>query len=208
MNIDEIWQKRLWIWLPALLFFLANAGAFTVYRLGYAGNVQSLGRDIDNAKTELKRLQGDRLGLETLLSRVDANRRQVDGLYQRFATRRERLTDVTAEVQNLARKAGMSPGAFAYPEQEIEDYGLVKRSFIFSVDGTYLELRKFLDLLELSDSFLTLEDASLSEASKGQELRINLTLSTLFTKEHPKPNPTMPATPATPATPTTSGASS
>jgi Tfp pilus assembly protein PilO len=198
MNIDEIWQKRLWIWLPALLFFLANAGAFTVYRLGYAGNVQSLAHDIDNEKSELKKLQGDRLGLEKLLSRVDANRRQVDGLYQRFATRRERLTDVTAEVQNLARKAGLAPGAFSYPEQEIEDYGLVKRSFIFSVDGTYLELRKFLDLLELSDSFLTLEDASLSEASKGQELRINLTLSTLFTKERPKPMPSTPGTPGTP----------
>ena len=33
----EIWRQRLWIWLPALLFFLANATAFSVYKLGYAG---------------------------------------------------------------------------------------------------------------------------------------------------------------------------
>ena len=39
---DEIWRQRLWVWLPALVFFLANASAFTVYRLGYAGNVQLL----------------------------------------------------------------------------------------------------------------------------------------------------------------------
>ncbi len=204
-NLDEIWRRRLWIWLPALLFFLANAGAFTVYRLGYAGNVQSLGRDIDGEKAELKKLESDRLGLEKLISRADANRRQVDGLYQRFATRRQRLTDATAEVQNLARRAGLDPRSISYPEQEIEDYGLVKRSFVFSADGTYLNLRKFLDLLELSDSFLTLEDASLSEASKGQELHINLTLSTLFTKERPKP---MPGVTGTSAMPGTSGSTS
>jgi Tfp pilus assembly protein PilO len=183
---DEIWRQRLWVWLPALVFFLANASAFTVYRLGYAGNVQSLGRDIEGQKDELKKLQAERTELAQRIGRVAENRRQVDGLYQRFATRRQRLTDVTAEVQSLARKAGLDPSrSISYPEQEIEDYGLVKRSFVFSVDGNYVDLRKFLNLLELSDSFLTLEDASLSESSKGPELRINLTLSTLFTRERP-----------------------
>jgi Tfp pilus assembly protein PilO len=192
---DEIWRQRLWIWLPALLFFLANAGAFTVYRLGYAGNVQSLARDIDTEKDGLKKLQGDRAGLEKLIQRADANRRQVDSLYDRFATRRQRLTEVTAEVQSLARRAGLDPRSISYPELEIEDYGLVKRSFIFSVDGNYLALRKFLNLLELSDSFLTLEDASLSETSKGEELRMNLTLSTYFTKDRLKAGSTPAATP-------------
>jgi Tfp pilus assembly protein PilO len=183
---DEIWRQRLWVWLPALILFLVNAGAFTVYRLGYAGNVQSLAREIEGERTELKKLAADRVALEQLIARADANRRQVAGLYDRFATRRQRLTEVTAEVQGLARKAGLDPRSISYPEQEIEDYGLVKRSFVFSVEGSYLDLRKFLNLLELSDSFLTLEDATLSETSKGPELRINLTLSTLFTKERPR----------------------
>jgi Tfp pilus assembly protein PilO len=186
MRNEEIWRQRLWIWIPALLFFLANAAAFTVYRLGYAGNVESLGQEIESERGELKKIESDRAALEKLIARADTNHRQVDGLYQRFATRRQRLTAITAEVQELARKAGLDPRSIAYPEQEIEDYGLVKRSFVFSVDGTYLELRKFINLLELSDSFLTLEDASVSETAKGQGLRVNLTLSTLFTKERPK----------------------
>src|SRR5262249_7156107 len=41
-----------------------------------------------------------------------------------------------------------------------------KRSFVFEVDGTYLDLRKFINLLELSDSFLTLEAVSLSERGR------------------------------------------
>ena len=183
---EDIWRQRLWLWLPALLFCLANAGAFMVYRLGYAGNVQNLAEEIDGERGELKKLEAERTGLAALIGRADANRRQVETLYDRFATRRQRLTEVTAEVQGLARKAGLDPRSISYPEQEIEDYGLVKRSFIFSVEGSYLDLRKFLNLLELSDSFLTLEDATLSESSKGSELRVNLTLSTLFTKERPK----------------------
>jgi len=189
-NSDEIWRRRLWVWLPALVFFLANAGAFTVYRLGYAGNVESLAQEIDTEKGELKKLEAERAELAQRIGRVAENRRQVEGLYKRFATRRQRLTEVTAEVQSLARKAGLDPArSISYPEQEIEDYGLVKRSFVFSVDGNYVDLRKFINLLELSDSFLTLEDASLSESSKGPELRINLTLSTLFTRDSTKTNP-------------------
>jgi Tfp pilus assembly protein PilO len=186
---DEIWRQRLWVWVPALVFFLANAGAFTVYQLGYAGNVQSLGRNIEAQKDELKKLTTERVDLEKRIGRADENRRQVEGLYKRFATRRERLTDVTAEVQSLARKAGLAPSSISYPEQEIEDYGLVKRSFAFSVDGNYVDLRKFINLLELSDSFLVLEEMTLAESSKGPELRINLTLSTLFTRERPKTMP-------------------
>jgi len=188
-NGDEIWRQRLWVWLPALIFFLANAGAFTVYRLGYAGNVESLAHDIDTEKGELKKLESERAELAQRIDRVAENRRQVEGLYKRFATRRQRLTEVTAEVQSLARKTGLDFHSIAYPEQEIEDYGLVKRSFVFSVDGNYVDLRKFINLLELSDSFLTLEDASLSESSKGPELRINLTLSTLFTRDSTKTGP-------------------
>ena len=56
----------------------------------------------------------------------------------------------------MARKAGLVPRSISYPEQEIQDYGLIKRSFIFSVAGTYVNLRKFITLLERSHSFLTL----------------------------------------------------
>ena len=38
-NGDVIWRQRLWVWLPALVFFLANAAAFSVYRFGFAGDV-------------------------------------------------------------------------------------------------------------------------------------------------------------------------
>ncbi|HXO20733.1 MAG TPA: hypothetical protein VOA87_12520 [Thermoanaerobaculia bacterium] len=183
-NSEEIWRQRLWIWLPPLVFFLLNLAAFSVYRLGYAGSVQSLGQTLKEDHGELRRLEAQRLDLERLIDRARANRQRVAALYEdRFSTRRHRLTEITAEVRGMAMKAGLDPREVSYPEEQIEDYGLVKRSFIFSVDGNYAELRKFIDLLERSESFLTLEDVTLGEGNKGPELRMNLRLSTLFAKE-------------------------
>ena len=183
---SEIWRQRLWVWLPALLFFLANATAFTIYRLGYADRVQSLEARLEEVDKELAPETRTSRILEQRLQKAKATEVAVRRLYDDvFATRSERLTKVTAEVRSLARKAGLNPRTISYPQKEIEDYGLIKRSFVFPVDGTYVELRQFLNLLELSESFLTLESITLSEegGDQGPELRMNLTLSTLFAEE-------------------------
>jgi hypothetical protein len=183
---SEIWRQRLWIWLPALLFFLANAVAFSVYRFGYAGQVQSLESDMESVREQLTPLEQKRTVLERRLQRARAAETAVQQLYaDRFSTRSQRLTRIMSEVRSLARQAGLNPKSFSYPLQDIEDYGLEKRSFVFSVAGTYSELRQFPNLLELTDSFLPLEAVPLSEESGdgGPELQMNLTLSTLFARE-------------------------
>jgi Tfp pilus assembly protein PilO len=183
---SEIWRQRIWIWLPALLFFLANAVAFSVYRFGYAGQVQSLESDMESVREQLTPLEQKRTVLERRLQRARAAETAVQQLYaDRFSTRSQRLTRIMSEVRSLARQAGLNPKSISYPLQDIEDYGLEKRSFVFSVAGTYAELRQFLNLLELTDSFLTLEAVTLSEESGdgGPELQMNLTLSTLFARE-------------------------
>jgi len=181
----EIWRRRLWVWVPALLFFLANAAAFSVYRLGYAGTVQGLDANLKSRAEELQRLEAERQNLETLVNRVKTNREQVRQLYdERLATRSQRLTAVTAEFKDLARKAGLEPKEISYKQEEIPEYGLVKRLFVFPVEGTYPELRKFINLLELSPSFLTLENVNLrSGGEDGPELSIDLTISTVFVRE-------------------------
>jgi hypothetical protein len=101
----------------------------------------------------------------------------------RFSTRSERLTNISAEVERLARQAGLDPRSLTSPELDVAELGLTKRSFIFSVNGTYVELRRFINLLELSPSFLTLEEVKLSGGGEGgEELQISLRLSTLFVR--------------------------
>lgn len=183
---DDIWGLRLWVWVPALLFFLANATAYVVYRFGFADRVESLDASLEAKQNELAPLAAERAHLERLIQRSQRNDVEMRRLYdERFSTRSQSLSRINAEVRQLARTAGLNPRSINYSEDKIEPYGLVKRTFSFSVEGTYLELRKFLNLLEISESFLTLEEVNLAgeESEQGTELRIRLQLSTLFASD-------------------------
>ncbi|HEX5716500.1 MAG TPA: hypothetical protein VF179_10095, partial [Thermoanaerobaculia bacterium] len=148
--------------------------------------VQSLEAGLGEAQKQLQPQSLKRKELERRIQRAGTAEAAVKQLYgEQFSTRSQRLTRVTTEVKSLARKAGLNPRSLSYPQEVIEDFGLIKRSFIFPVEGTYLELRQFLNLLEHSESFLTLEAVTLSETNQeqGPELRMNLKISTLFSEE-------------------------
>ena len=200
----EIWRQRLWIWVPALLFFVANAAAFSVYKLGYAGQVQKLDEDIHAQEQKRHELNDQYQKLKTMIARVRTNQEQVQQLYaDRFSTRRNRLTTITQEVKDLARQAGLSPRAISYPEKTIEDYGLIQRSFNFSVQGPYPALRKLVNLLESSHSFITIDELNVASNTEGPELRIDLMLSTLFAETGEDGEAAVPATPASRPSPGT-----
>jgi type IV pilus assembly protein PilO len=160
----DIWRQRLWVWATALAFLVVNCVGLLVYQLGYSDRVKTLQVDLHDQGARLAEAHAERQQLEGQLRQVRINRERILQLYdEHFSTRRRRLTGVTAEVKDLAKRAGLVPRSIAYPEEQIQQYGLIKRSFVFTVEGTYADLRKFINLLELSDSFLTLEEASLSE---------------------------------------------
>jgi Tfp pilus assembly protein PilO len=193
----EIWRQRLWIWVPALVFFLAN-GAFAVYELGYAGRIESLQDELNTQKDTLRDLAAKRKQMDMMISLVRTNESQVEQLYtDRLSTRSRRVILITDEVKKLAREAGLVPKSISYPEEEIQEYNLIRRSINFSVQGTYTGLRKFVSLLEASRSFLSIDEATLANNADGPELRIDLSLSTLFARDARDEPPATPAETAT-----------
>ncbi|HEY6320248.1 MAG TPA: hypothetical protein VJA16_01685 [Thermoanaerobaculia bacterium] len=166
----DIWRQRLWVWAAALAFVALNGIGLLVYLFAYSDRVKTLEVDLRDQGQRQADVHAAHLHSEDLLRQARVNRERILQLYdEHFSTRRRRLTGVTAEVKDLARRAGLVPRSITYPEEQIQQYGLIKRSFIFSVDGTYADLRKFINLLELSDSFLTLEDASLAEEGQRRD---------------------------------------
>jgi Tfp pilus assembly protein PilO len=189
----DIWRQRLWVWVTALAFVALNGIGLLVYLFAYSDRVKTLDLELHDQGKRLADVRAARLHTEDLLRQARVNRERILQLYdEHFSTRRRRLTGVTAEVKELARRAGLVPRAITYPEEQIQQYGLIKRSFIFSVDGTYTDLRKFINLLELSDSFLTLEDASLAE--EGQR-RDGANRSGFSPPSSPSPSPSLSPSP-------------
>ncbi len=182
----QIWRNRLALWLPALVFCLLNLAIFSTYRLVFAGQAQLRKVWLERDVAELSRLAAEHAALDDRVGRATANSESIEQLYEQWLSpERHRLTRVIAEVKKLARRAGLDPMAINYPDEEFEDYGLVKRTMAFTVEGSYLELRRLINFLELSETFLTLEEVRLTEGGQqGAGLRINLGISTLFVEEH------------------------
>jgi len=183
----SVWGgRRLWLWVLPLVFLLVNLGALVVYRMVFADEAAVSQARLEEAQTRLQELQAQREVLESYLGRIENTRERIFRLYESdMASEEQRLTTILREVKRLAREANLEPGATSYPKEELEEYGLTKRSFVFSVQGTYFNLRKLINSLELSDYFLTLEHVGLSESTgrAGNQLNISLQLSTLFAEE-------------------------
>ncbi|MEJ2085414.1 MAG: hypothetical protein P8Y44_07015 [Acidobacteriota bacterium] len=178
----NVWRRKLWLWLPALTLVVLNVAILSTYRFLLAGQAQLRALRVERAENELLRLEADRAALEDLVNRAERNRQKVDEFYSTWvATESEMLTRVISEVKDLARRAGVESSSFQYPEEDLEDYGLLRRSIAFTVTGRYSELRQFINLIELSDYFLMLEQVQLNDTGQGDStVRVRLIVSSLF----------------------------
>ena len=182
------WRARLKIWLPALLLVVLNLAVLSTYRFLLAGQTQIQAGRTERRQARVAELEAERRLLDATVTEAKRNRDLVDRLYSEWLTpESERLTAVIAEVKRLAEVAGVEYSSFSYPDQLLQDEGLVKRSLVFSVQGTYLELRSFINLIEVSDLFLMLESVRLTGGSReGPQVRVSMTVSTLFVLERPE----------------------
>lgn len=176
------WRAHTKWWVPALAFLAANLLLLSAYRVVLAGQGQLRTSRIERSKAELVKLSAERQRLEETAEKVRTSRAEIDRFYSdRLSSENVRLTRILAEVRTLATRSGLAPTNINYGKEEIDGYGLLRRSIDFSVEGSYLEFRRFVNLLELSDSFLVLERVGLRESDDtGANLRINLGVSTLF----------------------------
>jgi hypothetical protein len=182
----EVWRRSLWIWVLPVAFCLLNLGGFAVYHSVYAGQVERLEARYQGAEDELAALRAEVEQIDGFLARIAGEEAAVHRLYsEHFLTEAERFTRSIREVKELARKAGLDPTSFSYPQEQLGGGELIRRGIVFSVEGTYRQLRTFINFLELDQQFLALEGISLSEASydpNNPTLAIRLQMWTIFAR--------------------------
>lgn len=180
----ERWRRNLWLWILPLAFCLLNLIGLAVYRSNFAGGVERLEGRNQKAEEQLEGYRSELAEREAFLGSIDEQETKIASLYgEFFETEEERFTRAINEVKKRAREAGLNPTSWGYPRRKIDQSELIKRGIDFSVQGSYQELRTFINFLEVNEQFLVLESISLSDAGTGrnQILNINLSLSTVFT---------------------------
>lgn len=181
MNLAA-WRRHPRLWVPAAVFLLVNFGFLVAFRLVLAEEAE-IGRGLlQRRDAELVEKRELRQALEVAWEDSRAAEEGLRGFYaERLATEERMLTTVIAKVKRLASQAGLEPAAINYEKEPIERQDLVQRTIIFGVDGTYGQLRQLVNFLELSKSFLVLEEVSLDNVNEVTgTLGIDLTISTMF----------------------------
>ncbi|MEM7583805.1 MAG: hypothetical protein AAF560_10530 [Acidobacteriota bacterium] len=184
ISIFETWRRNLLLWAIPAGFCAVMLLVFAFYRFAYAGRVEGLERQYQAAVAQRDGLRAEREVVVTFLDKVDVHRGETQGLYSEyFQTEPQRFTRVIQEVKSLAEQAGLRPSSLSYPRTDFSSFELVQRNINFSVEGTYDQLRNFINFLELTDQFVVLNSVTLggSGSDRGNPaLGINLVLSTIF----------------------------
>ena len=210
LSWERLWWERRWVWLPAAIFVLVGVALLVGYELAFAGRLGLQAGALESRRDELQEVTARRRETEALVQRARSTRAAIDELYdERLGSEAERLTAVMLEVKHLAQQAGLSGiEAINYGDEAVIEMPLVKKSITFGAGGGYEQLRAFINLLELSPSFMSLDEIRVAGDAPGGRLRVQVRLSTMFLDEDaPLPGAAPPpgATPSPAATPPPAG---
>jgi Type II secretion system (T2SS), protein M subtype b len=180
-----IWREKriLLAILGALL--IANAIFFFTYRVQYQSRLKALDDRRQKSEARLTQARSHRLTAErrvTVYRRVQSD---VKDIYDKqWGTERQRLTQLISEVKRLAVASNMIPTTTSYSRAAVarprkgstpaEEMGIT-----FTVRGDYQQVRRLINLLELSRQFVIIDQIGLSSPDT-QNLTLNLHLKTLF----------------------------
>ena len=174
--------RRALVWALPLALVAANLA--WVVLLGGGARLRSaeLERRLERARRAREEVVGRLAERERQWVTATTNRERLTTLYRdRFATEESRFTDTVRELKELARRAGLEPAAIGYPREALVEFGLVRKSFVFGVAGSYADLRTFLHLLELTPTFLIIDQIAVDDGAR--RLAVRLRMSTYFARD-------------------------
>jgi Tfp pilus assembly protein PilO len=158
------WRDRLR--MPLVVLLLLNAGVYVAYTLPRSVRERTLSARVRALQQEVDR---SRQVTEALRGRADAmqsNRNDVARFYARLGDK-SNLTRVREEIASFGRDLGLKVGALAYTPEEVKGgEGVSQFQVRMPVTGTYRQLAAFLDRLERSPYFVTVDQIQIRKRER------------------------------------------
>jgi hypothetical protein len=187
-----IWREKRILLLVLGLLLLGNVVFFLTYRVQYQSRLDEMTARLDQAGDQLDRTRRARAEAELALQAYRKVERDVQLVYdETWSTQPKRLTALIAEVKRLAVASNAVPQTLSFARQEAEDKRVARRtkdvgarevSIGFSVEANYQQVRRMINLLELSNQFVIIDKIALAQG-EGDQLTLNLRIKTLFRDE-------------------------
>ena len=185
-----IWREKSTLLTVLGIILLANVIFFFTYRVQYESRIESLDARLETAKSELEQARMARVRADATFQGYRQVEKDVQSVYnEHWATEPERLTALIAEVKRLAAASHLAPPSYSFDFTQAKSENVTGRRSVFlganevgiafTVQGTYQEIRRLINLLELSRQFVIIDRVSLA-AAENERLTLNLHLKTLF----------------------------
>jgi Tfp pilus assembly protein PilO len=185
-----IWREKRTLLIILGVLLAANTMFFFTYRVQYQSRLDDLDARLEAAEQSLAQARQGRLATERQIQgyrKVEADISEV--FDQHWSTQQKRLTAMIGEVKQLAIASSLNPQSYSFEQsgaetrvrasRRTEDIGATEVGMSFTVAGTYEQVRRLINLLELSRQFVIIDRISLS-AAQDQTLTLNLQLKTIF----------------------------
>ncbi len=138
-------------------------------------------------RQELRRLQVQRELLAADVHRAGDIRRRLPEIqreYDEFFTKELReaasgYSSIEADLGGIAKQAGLKTDSITFRQHEVGNRGVTQVDVSTTVEGDYSSVVKFINGLERSANFYSLDSLTLA-SSTGGNLKLNLQLRTYF----------------------------
>ena len=197
-----IWREKRVLLIVLGVLLAANTIFFFTYRVQYQSRLDDLDARLEESDAALRQAQAERLRAERQYQSYRKTQVDVAEVFNdHWSTQGERLTLMLAEVKRLAEASNLVPRTIAFDRKEVQKAATIGRGGAprkpigatevgvgFSVEGTYEQARRLINLLELSRQFVIIDQITL-QARDGQTLTLSLHMKTLFRDNTGAPAP-------------------
>jgi hypothetical protein len=188
-----IWREKRVLLIVLGLLLLANTLFFFTYRVQYVSRLHDLDARQEQSEAQLDQARNARITAEQQLAAYKKVQADLQVLYnERWSTPMQRLTALIDEVKRLAAASHLQPPSYSFTNGESKQVstapstkgsiGTNTVSIAFTVQGTYEQVRRLINLLELSDQFVIIDAIGLGANGTATDkiLTLNIRLKTLF----------------------------
>lgn len=193
-----IWREKRILLIVLGLLLLANTVFFFTYRVQYVSRLDDLDVRQKQTVARLDQAHAARITAQQQIAAYKKVQSDLQVLYnERWSTAMQRLTALIDEVKRLAAASHLEPPSYQFTTSETKNsnmavsttkgsIGTTTVEIAFTVQGTYEQARRLINLLELSDQFVIIDGISLASsttttiAGPDKTLTLNIRLKTLF----------------------------
>ena len=198
-----IWREKRVLLIILGLLLAANVAFFLTYRVQYQSRLNDLDDRLMQTEGQLAQTRTARIRAEQTYRSYKQIEADVSKIYNEYwATQSQRLTPMISEIKRLTVASSLVPTSIAFAQsgvavkkitprgdgttrrsRSLESIGANEVGISFGVAGTYDQVRRLINLLELSRQFVIIDQIGLS-TGEGNTLQFSLHVKTLFRDEN------------------------